>query len=94
MEQVWASICVLRNQSIVDRGRVGREGAALPWCQTWQEGMGNSLPTWTPSLVQGMLPTMELVSNPWEHGKTFKEKQVNSTELHLALGLSTLHGAE
>lgn len=75
MEQVWASMCVLKNQSITDRGRDGREGAPLPWCQTWQGGMGNSLPACTPSLVQGMLPTIELVSGPWEHGKTLKKNR-------------------
>lgn len=60
-------VCVLKNESMTDRGRVGREGAVLPWCQTWQWGMGNSLPAWTPSLLQGMFPTVELVSSPWEH---------------------------
>lgn len=35
VEQVWAGMRVLKNQNMTDRGRVGREGAALPWCQTW-----------------------------------------------------------
>lgn len=64
--------CVLlQNRGVTDGGRVGREGAALPW----QGTMRNSLPAWTPSLVQRMLPAIELVSSPWEHGRTLRKNR-------------------
>lgn len=41
-------------------------------------GMGNSLPALRPSLVQEVLYTIELVSDPWDAWEDFKEKLVNN----------------
>lgn len=58
-----ACVCALKTCGVTGRSRVEKEGAALFWCQSLASRSGKfSSSLDPPSLLQGLLPTIQLVN--------------------------------